>query len=205
MSVLPLDAKPSSRTDPVIIAPLVSFGLASRRMPTPGAAKPSPARDNYDTVSETGAVPGTLDGMRWLWTPAWIARHVAMVVLVVGFLGLGWWQISRATAGNSLSWGYAVEWPVFAGFVVYVWWREVQLARAPRPREPPTAPSADRRPSSRRRPSPPGPDRRYAVRCGWPGCRPPADAGDDADLAAYNDYLSWLNANPGARPGDYPG
>ncbi|MEK8109559.1 hypothetical protein NKG94_43705 [Micromonospora sp. M12] len=28
-----------------------------------------------------------------------------MVVLVVGFLGLGWWQVSRATAGNSLSWG----------------------------------------------------------------------------------------------------
>ncbi|MEU7928852.1 hypothetical protein [Micromonospora sp. NPDC049107] len=140
--------------------------------------------------------------MRWLWTPAWIARHVAMVVLVGSFLGLGWWQISRATAGNNLSWGYAVEWPIFAGFVVYVWWREVRLARrgaqggtvspgAPAD-EPAPAASADSRPAVRR-----------PVRV----TRAPVDAtlGDDAALAAYNDYLSWLNANPGARPGDYPG
>jgi hypothetical protein len=28
---------------------------------------------------------------------------------------------------------------------------------------------------------------------------------DDPELAAYNDYLSWLAAHPEARPGDYPG
>ncbi len=67
-------------------------------------------------------------GMKRLWTPSWIARHVAMVVLVTSFLGLGWWQVSRAAAGNAISWGYAVEWPVFAGFVVFVWWREVKHA-----------------------------------------------------------------------------
>ena len=143
--------------------------------------------------------------MKRLWTPAWIARHVAMVVLVVGFLGLGWWQVTRAAAGNTLSWGYAIEWPIFAGFVVFVWWREVQLARrrgGGRRRA-----AGGIRPPSRRRPAPsrPSPTRRYADRCGSPGCRPPGDGAEDADLAAYNRYLSWLNANPGARPGDYPG
>ncbi|MFC5926123.1 hypothetical protein [Micromonospora vulcania] len=140
--------------------------------------------------------------MRRLWTPAWIARHVAMVVLVVGFLGLGWWQVSRAAAGNSLSWGYAVEWPIFAGFVVYVWWREVRLAN----RDP-----ADVAGSAADEADAPTPavtqGSRPAVRRPVRVARVPAAGGaaEDADLAAYNRYLSWLNANPGARPGDYPG
>lgn len=146
---------------------------------------PNPAI--YDTASETATGPGTLNGMKRLWTPAWIVRHVAMVMLVVGFLGLGWWQVTRAAGGNTLSFGYAIEWPVFAGFVVFVWWREVRhtLRGTPAPAD---APPAVRRP----------------VRVSRVPAAP-VDGADDGDLADYNRYLSWLNANPGARPGDYPG
>ena len=28
---------------------------------------------------------------------------------------------------------------------------------------------------------------------------------EDPELAAYNRYLAWLNAHPGASPRDYPG
>jgi hypothetical protein len=133
--------------------------------------------------------------MKRLLTPAWITRHVVTVMLVAAFLALGWWQLSRATAGNVLSWAYAVEWPVFAGFVVFLWLREARLTlygderRADAVEAPPTDPTRPgiRRPvRSRRVPALP-------------------DGSDDPDLAAYNHYLSWLNANPGARPGDYPG
>ncbi|WBB49447.1 hypothetical protein O3597_02765 [Verrucosispora sp. WMMA2044] len=153
--------------------------------------------------------------MKRLWTPAWIARHVAMVVLVTTFLGLGWWQVSRAAAGNAISWGYAVEWPIFAGFVVFVWWREVRhtLRTAAAQDEDAAAPaSADHRGEAAgpdgvtaadaidAKPSRPG--IRRPVRVARVGAGPVAD---DAELAAYNRYLSWLNANPGAKPGDYPG
>jgi hypothetical protein len=141
--------------------------------------------------------------MKGLWTPAWIARHILALVLVVAFLALGWWQFSRATGGNSLSWGYTFEWPVFAAFVVFIWYREVQQARrAARAAE---LPAEEATPDPAPEPTP-RPDAPVTVR------RPvrvpvaqTAPAEDDPELAAYNDYLSWLAAHPGARPVDYPG
>ena len=136
--------------------------------------------------------------MKGLWTPAWIARHVLALVAVVGCLGLGWWQFSRASGGNTLSWGYTFEWPVFAGFFAFLWFREVQLARRP-PREPGEE-RAEEQPEPERLPGSPvtvGRPVRVAV-----AAEPDAD---DAELAAYNDYLAWLAAHPGARPADYPG
>jgi DNA-binding transcriptional regulator of glucitol operon len=132
--------------------------------------------------------------MKGLWTPAWIARHVLAVVLTVGCLLLGWWQLTRATGGNALSWGYTFQWPVFAGFVVFLWWREVQLARKKGAPEEPAEPREEKLPGS-------------AVTVGRPVRVATRASEDNADpeLTAYNDYLAWLNAHPGARPSDYPG
>ncbi len=156
-------------------------------------------------MSEKPGGPGTLVGMNRLWTPAWIVRHVAMVVLVAGCLGMGWWQVTRAAGGNAISFGYAIEWPVFAGFVIFVWWREVRQAlRAAPPGDAQQA--ADPVPSAAAGTEPVAttPAVRRPVRVVRVPAAP-ADGADDAELAAYNSYLSWLNANPGARPGDYPG
>ena len=38
------------------------------------------------------------------------------------------WQLSRALGGNSLSWAYVFEWPLFAAYAVYMWWRFVHEA-----------------------------------------------------------------------------
>src|SRR5690349_5736064 len=63
-----------------------------------------------------------------------------MLGLVTAFLALGWWQLSRARAGNLLSFAYAVEWPVFAAFVIFVWVKEIRLElRRDRPAPPPPA------------------------------------------------------------------
>lgn len=131
--------------------------------------------------------------MKRLCTPGWIARHVLTVVVVAAFLALGWWQISRAAAGNTLSWAYAFEWPIFAGFVGFLWFREARRTLRGEPDAgPEAAVTARRSPAGIRRP----------VR----SARPPAATDeDDPELTSYNRYLSWLNANPGARPGDYPG
>jgi DNA-binding transcriptional regulator of glucitol operon len=135
--------------------------------------------------------------MKGLWTPAWIVRHTVAVVLVIAFLGLGWWQFSRASGGNTLSWGYTFEWPVFAAFVGFLWVREIQHERRGTEEDQPSTPQ----PTPPRRPGAP-------VTVGRPvrvPARAAAPAEDDPELAAYNDYLAWMAAHPGAGPADYPG
>ena len=138
--------------------------------------------------------------MKGLWTPAWLARHLLALALTVGFLALGWWQFDRAAGGNTLSWGYTFEWPIFAGFVVFLWFREMQVAR----RNPDGKQPAE---TSVEPPAPTGKLPGAPVTVGRP-VRVPVKAAateDDPELDAYNDYLAWLAAHPGARPGDYPG
>jgi hypothetical protein len=120
-------------------------------------------------------------------TPAWLLKHAAMVVLVGAFLALGWWQLDRAREGNLLSFGYAVEWPVFAAFVVFVWTREVRAELRGRPTPPPRPPTVPE-------------DLRIEV-----PVRAAATVDDDPETSAYNEYLAWLNEHPDARPADYPG
>ena len=125
---------------------------------------------------------------RVLWTPGWLLRHAVAITLITAFLALGWWQLGRAAAGNVLSYAYAVEWPVFAGFVAFVWYKEVRRARAARAAATPAPDDPALPPVSSTRPT---------------GVGPAYDDTDDAELAAYNRYLAWLAANPRARPVDY--
>jgi DNA-binding transcriptional regulator of glucitol operon len=121
--------------------------------------------------------------------------HALAAVLVVGCLALGWWQVDRARQGNLLSYGYALEWPAFAGFVVFVWVGEVRrMLRAAPPDQTISTGTPD--------PARPG----VAAAMSRPARVGPAyDDRDDEQLAAYNRYLAWLNANPGARRSEYPG
>jgi len=150
-------------------------------------------------------------GPRRLLTRPWLGRHALAATLVGLFLGLGWWQIGRAAGGNALSWAYAVQWPVFAAFVVFVWGREVR--RELRPEAPPAGRAAV---AGERRPAAPASGagfrqpvvtvRRISGYAESPAAAAATGDGEaDAELAAYNDYLAWLNAHPGAAPADYPG
>ncbi|WP_430783027.1 hypothetical protein [Actinoplanes sp. G11-F43] len=137
--------------------------------------------------------------MKGLWTPSWMARHLLAIVMTATCLALGWWQFSRAADGNSVSYGYMFQWPVFGGFVVFIWVREMQLARRKAAGEPLTEPEpAPRTASTPGAPVTLGRPVRVAV-------TPAGDGGPDPELDAYNDYLAWLTEHPGARPSDYPG
>jgi DNA-binding transcriptional regulator of glucitol operon len=127
-----------------------------------------------------------------------VVVHVAVVVLVVGFLALGWWQVGRAADGNLLSFGYAIEWPVFAAFLIVVWIVEMRKAvRADTPTNDAGANEAAADSAVPAQPVPAKPRR--------PRNEAAYDDSADPELAAYNHYLAWFNANPHATPADYPG
>lgn len=145
--------------------------------------------------------------VRWLSRRA-LLLHATLAVTFPGFLALGWWQLHRALGGNELSWAYTVEWPLFSGYSVFMWWKLLHEA--------PDAPS-----SAQASPPPPeedatevGPGKDAAAepaRAGaWPpGRRPaegaarqaaePEDEDLDAALEAYNTYLAQLNLQGGRK------
>jgi hypothetical protein len=59
---------------------------------------------------------------RWLSRRA-ILYHLLLVVIVLGCLLAAWWQVHRAASGNTLSYLYSIEWPVFAVVAVIGWWQ----------------------------------------------------------------------------------
>jgi hypothetical protein len=63
---------------------------------------------------------------RWL---SWRALrlHLALLIMVPGCFAAGWFELTRAQAGNELSWVYVFEWPFFGGFAIYLWWRLLYL------------------------------------------------------------------------------
>jgi hypothetical protein len=88
----------------------------------------------------TGARP---PAGRSLWA-TWFGRralllHLLLILVAPGCALAGWWQATRALAGNGLSWVYSVEWPIFALLAIWGWWHlihedpEAYAARKARP------------------------------------------------------------------------
>ncbi len=91
-------------------------------------------------------------------------------MVVPTFLALGWWQLDRALSGNSLSWAYVFEWPIFAGYAIYMWWKLTHDEES----DSDTTAAEDTKAALSR-------------------------ATEDEELAAYNDYLAALHASDKAK------
>jgi hypothetical protein len=69
---------------------------------------------------------GGLARARFLVSPPWLAWHAFAVVAFWGMCWLGDWQLHRAIAGNSLSWAYTFEWPLFAIMGAFFWGKTIR-------------------------------------------------------------------------------
>lgn len=111
---------------------------------------------------------------------------IALVVAAaVACLALGWWQWTRfeSSSGSFQNLGYALQWPLFAAFVVYAYRRVVGLEGGDHPgADGPSTPTA------------------ASVVTEVPAdvlparaARPAADPADDPVLTEYNAYLAQLD------------
>jgi hypothetical protein len=114
----------------------------------------------------------------------WLSRralklHVVILIVVPAFMALCFWQLSRALDGNTLSWAYVFEWPLFAAYAVYMWWRF--LHEAAEEGSPPAAAGTE-----------PGGPTSSAAAPTAPSAQTPEQTEEDEELAAYNSYLAEL-------------
>ncbi|MGW5384260.1 transcriptional regulator [Nocardia sp. NPDC003963] len=147
------------------------------------------------------------------------ALIVMVVVLASAALALGWWQWERfsSASGTAQNLGYALQWPLFAGFALYAYFRFVRLEEESGSAGEPT--SADTPAGSAGRGSEAGSGSGasrsraktglFAIRRSVPAYapreipagflpeRPRATRDDDPVLAEYNSYLARLNTDDG--------
>jgi DNA-binding transcriptional regulator of glucitol operon len=130
--------------------------------------------------------------VRRLFTPKWLLLHVLFLVAFGVCVRLGLWQWDRAKShsGTMQNFGYALQWPLFAGFVVVLWWRAVRDVLHPKPAgedttEPSTATSQLALPTA----------------AGTTAATMPAlpTEEEDPEVAAYNRYLASLYARDEER------
>jgi hypothetical protein len=107
---------------------------------------------------------------------------VAVALFVPACVALTWWQVARAVGGNTLSWVYSFEWPVFAAYALYMWWKLLH--------EEPTSEAGRARPRPRAG-TKPGPEAEAESRADGQG----GQSAPEDELAAYNRYLAELNAS----------
>ena len=130
-----------------------------------------------------------------------VYTHLTAAIVIPGCLVLCWWQVTRALSGNTLSWAYVFEWPIFAGYGAFMWWK---LIHDPRPGSEPGT-GGSRPPSVTSDKEPPGGPGQAGSHSldGDAEAETPSGADGDAqdestqdeELASYNRYLAALNAS----------
>ena len=138
-------------------------------------------------VGGGGLLAPRLDKVRRsLLTPRWLLVHLLFVAAVVatGFLTVWQWDRAHEAGGTFQNLGYSLQWPLFGGFTVFLWYRVVQMRLqhgddgTADPSDEPGVAETETSVTGRSLVPPPA---------------PPVSEDEDPELVAYNKYLAELN------------
>jgi DNA-binding transcriptional regulator of glucitol operon len=106
-----------------------------------------------------------------------IGLHFALIFWVVLCALAAWWQVGRAIQGNSLSFLYAIEWPLIGVLGIVGWYSMLNMEKVSEYKE------KARREYEEKMRAEAQAEREQAA----------AAEGEDPTLAAYNDHLAQLS------------
>ena len=126
--------------------------------------------------------------LRLVLSPRWLAWHLLTLGAMVtcGFLSVWQWHRAGSAMGSALNVGYGLQWPVFAVFFGWIWWRMLRIEIARLDEAGPEAPAEVDAASRAARPDGPSP---FVHR---PGTVRAATDADDPEVAEYNRMLAAL-------------
>ncbi len=126
--------------------------------------------------------------LRLVLSPRWIAWHLLTLGAMVtcGFLAAWQWNRAGSALGSAVNVGYGLQWPVFAVFFGWIWWRMLRMEIV-KLREEAPEPAVGTAPAT----APPSGPSPFVHRPGR--VRPVSDA-DDPEVAEYNRMLAALAA-----------
>ena len=111
-------------------------------------------------------------------TPRALLLHCLLVLWVAGCAAAAWWQVGRAADGNSLSFLYAIEWPLFGILGFLGWYALLNMEKVTEHQEKARREYEDLMREQARQ------------------AREAAKAEESPELAAYNDHLATLAEQP---------
>lgn len=133
--------------------------------------------------------------LRSLLTPRWLLLHALFIVATIatGFLAVWQWDRAHEAGGSFQNLGYALQWPLFGAFTIFLWIKLIRMdfAQQRGEAEPATSDEAEEGASTTSA-VPEEPERRRS-RPLVPPPAPPVESDEDPELAEYNRYLAGLD------------
>lgn len=139
--------------------------------------------------------------LRSLLTPRWLLLHALFIVATIatGFLAVWQWDRAHEAGGSFQNLGYALQWPLFGAFTIFLWIKLIRMDFAQQRGEDEPGSDSEVAAEDNQPAAAPEEAEQRRTRPLVPPPAPPVDAEEDPELAEYNRYLAGLNESDSTR------